>query len=258
MEGPTTDPLAAALARRRPVFGLWISIPDPLSIETVARAGYDFAILDAQHGAITWDSMLAAIQVLDLHRVPALVRVESNDPARIMRALDLGARGVVVPMVDTPEQALDAARACRYPPHGNRSFGQVRSFYSAAGGDSPGPLCLVMIETTEAMDNLEAIAATPGVDGLFVGPVDLALSMGFGAAEALKIPASVGEAIDRVRATCEAKGLIPGCPAFSREHARDLLARGMQLLPLGADIGLLRRAAAAEIAEARSWIGDAS
>lgn len=253
MTSPGPSAIRRAATSGLPTFGTWISIPDRLAIETMARAGYEWAILDAQHGGIGWDAMLGAIQVLDLHGVPALVRVEANDPARIMRALDLGACGVIVPMVDTADQAAMAAQACRYPPHGNRSFGPVRSFYDAAGA-SGAPLCLPMIETATALANIDAIAATPGIDGLFVGPVDLGLSMGLSTQEAMAMPPPVTEGIARVADACRANGLLPGCAAFGLDSARRLADLGMRFLPLGADLGLLRRGAAQEVAGARAWL----
>ena len=249
---PILDPIRAGKTR----FGLWASIPDPLSVETIAKAGHDFVILDGQHGGIGQEAVLPAVQILDLHGVPAFVRVRSNDPGLVMRALDLGARGVIVPLVDNSDQAALAARATRYPPDGNRSFGPVRSYYSAAAADAPRPLCFVMIETVGAMANLDAIAATPGVDGLFVGPVDLGLSMGLGLGGALAFPERVMAAVEEVVSFCVARGLVAGCPAFGMDNAKMLFERGVQFVPLGSDASLLRRAATADLAQARGWTTD--
>jgi len=244
------DKVREALSAGLPTFGAWVTSGDPLIGEVVGKAGYDFVILDGQHGGINWDNLLPMIQSLDLGGTRALVRVQWTDQAQIMRAMDLGALGVVVPMVSTPAQAKLAAEAIRYPPRGVRSFGMVRNYY----GVQPlafEPLCLVMIETAEAMENLDAIAATPGVDGLFVGPVDLALSLGLG--PALEMRDEVLAAIDKVIAACRRHGKISGSATMGLPYARTLIDRGLQLVAQGNDVGFIRRSAAAEIEQMQGW-----
>ncbi len=249
------DKVREAITAGRATFGSWISISDSVSVEMMGKAGFDWVILDTQHGGINWDNILHALQALDLSGTRAFVRVGWTDPMQIMRALDLGALGVVVPMVSNAEQARTAAQATRYPPHGIRSFGPVRNFYAVS--DSPiEPLCFVMIETAEAMENLDAIAATPGVDGLFVGPVDLALSLGLG--PALQMPDLVLEAIDKVIAVCRRHGKIAGGAGLGAPNTKLLMERGMQLLTLGSDAGFIRRGAAADVELARQWQADAA
>jgi 4-hydroxy-2-oxoheptanedioate aldolase len=215
----------------------------------MGKAGYDFLILDIQHGALTWDRLLPAIQVLGAAVAP-LVRVSWRDPAQIMRALDLGASGVVVPMVSTAEDARLAAEACRYPPSGIRSFGPVRNYYATsdryAAADKPiDPLCIVMIETAEALRNIDAIAATKGIDGLFVGPMDLALSLGHSVS--MKMPQQVLDACGEVAAACRRHNIIAGSAALSPSNAEELLQQGMRLVSLSSDVLHLRRAAQAEV-----------
>lgn len=246
------DKVREAAAAGRASFGSWVTLGDTIAAELMGRAGYDWVILDTQHGGITWDNMLPVMQALDLGGTRALVRVGWTDQMQIMRAMDLGALGVIVPMVSTPEQAAFAAQAIRYPPRGIRSFGPVRTYYATPGGPPEEPLCFVMIETAEALANLDAIAATPGVDGLFVGPVDLALSLGLG--PALTMPQAVLDGIDRVVAACGKHGKIAGCAALG--NAPDLAKRGVQFLTLGNDAGLVRRGAAADVAQIRQWRGD--
>lgn len=243
------DKVREAVAAGRPTFGSWVAIGDSLSAEVMGKAGYDWVILDTQHGGITWDNMLGVMQALDLGGTRALVRVGWTDPMQIMRAMDLGALGVVVPMVSNAEQAKIAAQAIRYPPHGIRSFGPVRNYYAVPGGPPQDPLCFVMIETAEALENLDAIASTPGVDGLFVGPVDLALSLGLG--PALVMPEQVLSAIDDVVAVCRKHNVISGCAALG--NAADLAKRGMQFLTLGNDVGMIRRLAAEDVAQIKKW-----
>ena len=218
----------------------------------MGKAGYDWVILDAQHGGITWDNMLGAIQALDLGGTRALVRVSWTDSAQIMRALDLGALGVIVPMVSTARTGEDRGpgdplSAARHPLV--RAGAQL--LRGTPSGPVPEPLCLVMIETAEAMDNLDAIAATPGVDGLFVGPVDLALSLGLG--PALVMPDQVFAAIDRIVAACRTHGKIAGCAGLGMPNVKALMERGVQFLTLGNDVGLIRRGAAADMAQVKEW-----
>jgi 4-hydroxy-2-oxoheptanedioate aldolase len=243
------DEVRKAIAAGRPAFAAWMSLADPLAADALARAGYDCIIPDAQHGGITWENLLPALLALDLHQARAVVRVPWLDQAQIMRAFDLGAMGVIVPMVSTPAQAKLAADACRYPPQGIRSFGPVRNYYAAQPA-SFEPLCLVMIETAEAMQNLDAIAATPGVDGLFVGPVDLGLSLGLGIS--LQMGPEVLGAIDEVVAACRRHGKISGSASLGLANAAELAGRGVQFIAQGADLGFLRSRAAEEIAALRA------
>ncbi|GLR68263.1 aldolase [Acidocella aquatica] len=245
------DKIREAAAAGRPSFGCWIALDCNVAAEIMGKAGYDWVILDTQHGGISWDSLLPVIQAFDLGGTRSMVRVGWNDPMQIMRALDLGAFGVIVPMVSTAAQARIAAEATRYPPHGIRSFGPVRNYYAAPGAAAPEPLCFVMIETAEAMENLDEIAATPGVDGLFVGPVDLALSLGLGAA--LVMPEQVLTAVLRVGEACRRHRVISGCASLGMANAQTLAQAGIQFLPISSDGGLLRRAAAADLAQARGW-----
>jgi 4-hydroxy-2-oxoheptanedioate aldolase len=167
-----------------------------------------------------------------------------------MRAMDLGALGVVVPMVSTPDQARLAAEAIRYPPNGIRSFGMVRNYY----GVQPTafePLCFVMIETAEGLRNLDAIAATPGVDGLFVGPIDLALSLGL--PPVMQMAPEVLSAIDEVVAACRKHGKISGSACLGVDNACALIERGVQYIAQGNDVGFIRRGAAAELEQLHSF-----
>jgi 4-hydroxy-2-oxoheptanedioate aldolase len=243
------DKVREAIAAGRPAFAAWMSLADPLAADAVARAGYDCVIPDTQHGGITWENLLPVLLALDLQQTRAVVRVPAVDQAQIMRALDLGALGVIVPMVSTAAQARAAAEACRYPPHGIRSFGPVRNYYAAQAA-AFDPLCLVMIETAEAMQNLDAIAATPGVDGLFVGPVDLGLSLGLGVQ--LQMGPEVLGAIDEVVAASRRHGKISGSAGLGLASAADLAAHGVQFIAQGSDVAFLRSRAAQEIEQLRA------
>jgi 4-hydroxy-2-oxoheptanedioate aldolase len=231
-------------------FVAWVGIGDAFSAEVIAGLGYDGLILDAQHGGVTFGNIGQILQAIDLKAVPAFVRLLSTSQADMMRALDLGAAGVIVPMVSTAAQARIAVEAVRYPPEGSRSFGMVRNYYGVEA-TSFAPLCFVMIETTEAMANLDAIAAVPGVDGLFVGPVDLALSLGLGAV--LELREEVLVCIEQVVAACRRHKKVSGCASIGLPYARALLERGVQFIAQGSDLGFIRRGAAAELAELHAW-----
>jgi len=157
-------------------------IPDPLTAEALGRAGFDWVLIDMQHGCMDYETALAMIRAIDLTPAIPVVRVPWNDPGVIGRLLDAGALGVVVPMIQTREDAKRAVEACLYPPAGRRSFGPVR----VGMRDGPGYFMeanervavIPMIETPEALANVNEIATVPGVDALFVGPFDLSIALG--------------------------------------------------------------------------------
>lgn len=243
------DPIRDKIAQGQTLFGTWVGSESRLIAELIGRTGYDFVLIDTQHSAVTAADLLGLVQTLDVHG-PTLVRVSWNDPSLIMRALDLGAAGIIAPMVSTPEEALSAAQASRYPPDGIRSFGPVRRYYSA-DGQAGQPLCFAMVETAQAMDNLDAIAATPGIDGIFVGPHDLALSLGLGLAHSLTPPLLA--AMDRIAEACRKNGIIAGCAALSLDAARELKDRGYNFIAVGADLAFVMQGAADNLATIRSW-----
>ncbi|WP_213455082.1 HpcH/HpaI aldolase family protein [Rhizomonospora bruguierae] len=165
----------------QPAFGAWLTIPSITMTELVGEIGWDYVCLDSQHGFFDYADVLGALVSLRTSRSDVLVRVPSSDQAAIGKVLDAGANGVVVPMVETAEQAEAVARACRYAPRGVRSYGPIRAARlhrtrdPALLGDA---LCIVMIETPTGIANLEQICAVDGVDAVYVGPADLAVAMG--------------------------------------------------------------------------------
>src|SRR3954454_17355557 len=168
---------AGKVRRRETVVGYWVVLDSPASTERLARIGYDYVCLDGQHGLFGYSGMLAGLTAIDAAgQAVGIVRVGANDAATIGRALDAGAAGVIVPLVNSAEEAATAVAASRYPPAGIRSYGPGRSL----SGTGPVPAeindavtVLAMIETAEGLANVEAIAATPGLDGLYIGPSDL-------------------------------------------------------------------------------------
>jgi 4-hydroxy-2-oxoheptanedioate aldolase len=242
-----------------PVFGLWAGIPTSLTAELAGLAGYDFVTVDLQHGAATEATMVSMFQAAQTGGAVPLARVAWNEPWLIMRALDLGAGGVILPLIDNAAAAARGVDACRYPPNGHRSYGPVRAeaFMGSADPDVLGgdALCLAMIETREGIDNLDEIAATPGLDGLYVGPSDLSLALGLPPRAIAVDPGedrqALAEAIERVREACEANGLIPGMHCAAGQAAARYANDGFKLLTVGVDTSLYKATIRRELDTAR-------
>jgi 4-hydroxy-2-oxoheptanedioate aldolase len=235
-----TNPILGAKAGGAATMGVWLTVGNTFVAELMGRLGFDWVIIDRQHGSIEWSEVGRCIQAIELSGSPALVRVDWNSPELIMRALDLGAAGVVVPMVSTAEEARRASQAARYPPQGIRSFGPTRSYYAIDAGRPP-PACIAMIETREALRNLQQIVAVPGIDALFVGPADLGLDMGVPIT--LPMHEKVLQEIDNMVSACEAHGVLSGAASFNLDNAKDFIRRGVKVVTVSADIAYLRRGA---------------
>ncbi len=165
-----------------PVLGAWMFLREPMTAEAAARVGYDYVVVDMQHGIASESEMLAMIQATEAAGAVPVVRVAHNDATSIGRALDAGALAVIVPMVNDAESAARAVAACRYAPEGSRSYGPVAAIsrysddYALVANQTVA--CIVMIETKEAVESIDAILSVPGIDGVYVGPVDLSLTLG--------------------------------------------------------------------------------
>ena len=240
-----------ALAEGRPSLGAWAVLPSSLTAEFMGGAGFDWVIVDAQHGGVTVGDLVPILQALQMGGTPAVVRVPWTDQPTIMRVLDFGAAGVLVPMVNSVADARAAAAAMRYPPDGIRSYGQTRPHYASTAEANADVVLLVMIETVEALEHVDAIAAVPGVDGLFVGPVDLALSLGLPLDFTGSAPA-VTDAVDRVVKAATAAGKFAGSVSSGAEQAAELVRRGVMFVTLGADVGYLRAGIARDKAAVES------
>jgi 4-hydroxy-2-oxoheptanedioate aldolase len=239
--------LRSAARGDRSLLGFWATIPSPLTAEIAAATGADYVVVDQQHGAVDPTAMVAMSQAIQLGGAAPLVRVARNDPWLIGHALDLGALGVIVPMVESAEEAARAVAACRYAPAGIRSIGVLRG----APADAPEPpLCLVMIETRAGLDAVESIAATPELDGIYVGPSDLALSLGLTTTRRIEHP-PVLDAIERVRAVCAERDRICGLHCLAAGDVPRFAGRGFGLVTAGADLHHLREALATALATAR-------
>jgi 4-hydroxy-2-oxoheptanedioate aldolase len=241
-----------AVSEGRPSLGAWFASGSPVIAELAGRAGLDWVLLDTQHGAVTDADLLPCLQAVGLGGSPALVRVGSDEPRLIMRALDLGAAGVIVPLVSTPEQAAAAVAATRYPPAGTRSFGPVRRHYDPAAADAE-PLCLAMIETAAGLGSVDRIAATPGLGGLFIGPVDLSLDLGLGLPDFSDLGA-LREPVARIVAAAKRHGIIAGAASLAAPTVEQLLELGVELITIGVDTGHVTQGFAANAARRRELI----
>lgn len=233
----------------------WLSTADLYNAEIMANAGFDALVIDMQHGlGIGVDRAAAVLQVISTTQTVPFVRVPWNDPVFLQYVLDAGAYGVIVPLVSTPEEAAKAGGACRYPPNGFRSAGLGRTrFYG--GPDyfqraNDELICLVMIETEEALNNLEAIAKAPGIDGFYIGPNDLALSLGIANSGGTAHPRHQ-EARRRVVEVARANGLVPCSHAASPEEALARFEEGFRFCPIGSDVGLIASGAKAALDKAK-------
>ena len=226
--------------------GGWCTLPNSFTAELMGRAGFDWVCIDTQHGLPGQDGMVPMLQALEITSTPAFVRVTWNEPDLIMRALDAGAQGVVVPMVNTADEARRAVGACRYAPDGYRSWGPIRAALGRADYSpetaNRGVVCAVMIETTQAVENLDEILAVPGVDAVYVGPSDLAVSLGLQPAADPVEPAHI-EAVERILAGCERHGIIAGIHCGSIEGARRWQQRGFRMLNVNNDATYVRATA---------------
>jgi 4-hydroxy-2-oxoheptanedioate aldolase len=233
-----------------PSVGGWCSIPSAFCAELMGRAGFDWVGIDTQHGLVGYPEMATMLQALAVTGTPGLVRVSWNSPGEIGKALDAGAQGVIVPMVNTPEDAVRAVAACRYPPQGERSYGPVRA---AFGLDDYSPAsanrdvtCIVQVETRQAVDLLPDILAVGGIDVAYVGPADLAVSYGFAPTFAVPDMQHL-DVIDKVLQACRDAGTVAGIHCTAASDVVHWIDQGFGFVTAGSDRGYMARAATAEL-----------
>ncbi|MEJ8664154.1 HpcH/HpaI aldolase family protein [Pseudomonas sp. LP23] len=246
----------------QPVVNGFLSIPCAFVSELMAEQGYDALTIDLQHGVVDYQTAVGMLQALRASGVTPMVRVPWLEPASIMKALDAGAYGVVCPMINTAEQAARLVSYMRYPPAGVRSFGPTRASISA-GADygreaNDNMLCFAMIETREALDNLAEIAATPGLDGLYIGPADLTIGLtgmryatGFDREEP-----EILEAIQHILSTAHTHGIKAALHCGSPAYALRALQWGFDMVTLANDVRMLTNAAGSALKQVRSGLGD--
>ncbi|MEZ4870240.1 MAG: aldolase/citrate lyase family protein [Caldilineaceae bacterium] len=236
----------------------WLGIPSSFAAEVMAHAGFDSLTIDMQHGAMHYDVALPMLQAISTTGVTPLTRVPWNEPGIIGKVLDAGSYGIICPMINNREETERLVRACKYPPVGSRSNGPTRARYyggadyATAANDTV--LAMAMVETAEAMKNLDDILSTPGLDGIYVGPADLSISL-----KNSMPPDPMGEqamtAIKQVAEACKRHGIIAGIHCMSNQHALDMIGLGYQFVTLQSDTAFLASQAAASVAAVRG--GDA-
>jgi 4-hydroxy-2-oxoheptanedioate aldolase len=244
-----------ALKAGKPQIGLWSTLSANYAVEVVAGAGFDWILLDTEHSPSDLENLLTQLQAAAPYPSHPVVRVPWNDMVTIKRVLDIGAQSLLIPYVSTAEEAAAAVSYTRYPPQGVRGvagttratrFGRVKDYAKRAHEE----ICvLVQVETQKAVDNIEAIAAIEGVDGVFIGPADLHASLGYmGEIANPKVMPLIDAAIRRIR-KC---GKAPGILTTNEDLAKSQLASGALFVAVGNDIGILARGAEALAAKFKS------
>jgi len=252
----TTSPFALARRLRagETVYSAWCGLGSPMVAETIAREGFSAVVIDVQHGLWDMASTVAAVGAVHHANASPVVRVPLNDFAFVSRALDFGAEAIIAPMINTPTDARAFAAVAKYPPLGERSWGPQRAM-SLQGRTvttdylreaNEGTLTLAMIETPTALANVEDIAATEGIDALFIGPYDLSTALSGGTAQDVQAP-EVERAIDRICAAAKNAGKIPGIYCRDAERALAMAKRGFRFITIGSDLGIVREGAAAQV-----------
>jgi 4-hydroxy-2-oxoheptanedioate aldolase len=248
----TRSHLQQALARGKPVWGGWITGPTAIGPEEFARVGYDYVGFDAQHGYLDDADIANILRRLEHLPIGTAVRLPTADAAPIGRVLDAGADAIIVAMIESAEQAAAAVAATRYPPAGVRSFGPLRA---SLGLDTAALESRVsvfaMIETAAALADVGDICAVPGLSGVYVGPADLAISMGVDVTKSASDP-QVRDAIADIQRAASAAGVVPGIHAGDGKVGQAMAQLGFQLITLASESVALRRGATATLKEATS------
>ncbi len=243
------NPIRTTLAAGEPSIGSWLNLASPLSAEVMAAAGFQWLAVDAEHAAFDLGLIAHTFRAIDARGAVPLARVWDHDPVTIARVLDAGAWGVVVPHVSNAEQAEKLARATRYPPRGARSVGTGRCItlngYREWIDDEV--LCIPQIEDMEGIEKAEEIASVDGIDIGFLGPGDLALSMGVEAGHP-----DHEDALQRFRQGCERAGKPCGIPTPDADSTKERIAQGFSLIDLSNDLRFLENAANQMLSDARA------
>ncbi len=245
-----------AITNGRLQIGLWQSLASATTAELCAHCGFDWLLIDGEHGPNDLRSIRDQLQVVNPSPSQAIVRISCVDVAQVKQVMDAGAQTVLVPLVNTAEDAALMAAAMRYPPQGIRGngagvvrasgYGMDRDYLHTANDQA---CLLVQVETVQALENLDAICATEGVDGVFIGPSDLATSLGHhGEPLHADVQAVIEDAIGRIKASGKAPGILMG----DEERVRRYIALGALFVAVGSDVGLLTGAAQGL---SRKWLG---
>jgi 4-hydroxy-2-oxoheptanedioate aldolase len=232
----------------------WLAIPSAFSAETMAHQGWDSLTIDMQHGVVDYQKAVDMFTAIATTNTMPMARVPWLDPGIIMKMLDAGAYGVICPMVNNRRDAETLVAATHYPPRGNRSFGPIRALlyagpdYGAHANDTV--VTFAMIETKEALDNLEEIVSVEGLDAVYIGPADLSLALGC-TPKFDQDEKPVVEAIDHIRATAKAHGVVAGIHNATPEYAIKMIDKGFQFVTIGSDARLMATGAQQVISKMR-------
>jgi 4-hydroxy-2-oxoheptanedioate aldolase len=253
------NPLIAKWQAGEPTLGGWVTTPEPAIAEYLASVGFDEVCADQQHSTLDVETLGAMFAAIEARGSVPTTRVAVNDYTLIGKSLDLGALAVIVPMVNNRAEAERAVSAFRYPPRGTRSAGPLRAMWSM--GSDPVDLdkaaCVLMIETKDGLANLDEIAATPGVDALYVGPGDLALGLGMSWDSSRWSPSEAeahASAIERIRRAAVRNGIAPGIHVGDGATSARYIEQGFQMLTVASDLGLITVFGAPELALARAAV----
>jgi 4-hydroxy-2-oxoheptanedioate aldolase len=232
----------------------WLGIPSSIAAENMAQAGWDALTVDLQHGHVDYQVGISMLQAIATTNTMPMARVPWCEPGMIMKMLDAGAFGIVCPMINTRAECETFVGACRYPPRGYRSFGPVRATWYG-GADyfkhaNETLITMAMIETKQAMENLDGILSVPGLDSLYIGPNDLAISLGY-PPSGVPTDKAVLDAIKTIVEGAKRHGIYAGIHCGSTTMAKEMIAMGFQFVTLLADNALLASAAKSTVAEMR-------
>jgi 4-hydroxy-2-oxoheptanedioate aldolase len=252
------NPVRRAWREGKPTVGAWLSLPNSFSAELMAQQGFDWLTIDMQHGLIDYADAVHLLQAISTTAVTPFVRVPWNDPATIMKVLDAGAYGVVVPLVNNREEAERAVGACRYPPLGYRSSGPIRA--SVYGGRDyllhahEEIVVAVMIETKDGIANLDEILSVDGVDAVYIGPSDLSLALGMPARMDNPDPEHVATVL-RIRDACKRHNVVAGIHTGGVDYSQKWIDEGFQMVTLTSDANCMVKAAQEQIRDLRERCG---
>src|SRR3954463_12573756 len=240
----------------QPAVGGWLSMPHAFVAEVMSHTGLDWLCVDMQHGCIDYSDAVPMLTAISTTNVTPFVRVPWNEPAMIMKVLDAGAYGVIVPMVSNRAEAERAVAACRYPPAGMRSNGPNRvllyagSDYQKYANDEVA--CAVMVETAEGIEKLDEIVSTPGVDAVYIGPTDLALALGLPPVMDNDEPKHIAT-VNRVLETCRKHKVVAAMHTMSAKYTQRYIDQGFQMVMLTSDRIAISNYMKAEVGKLTGW-----
>ena len=237
--------LRARLRQDKPFYFIWATMPGATLAGQLARLPYEAVCIDMQHGLSAFSDAVVMIPEIVAAGKPAMIRVLWNEPGLIGQALDVGASAIIVPMINSAKEAAALVKAAKYPPVGMRSWGGYAAVQAAGLAPSAylshanqGTLAFAMVETQEALDNVDAIAATPGLDGLFIGPNDLGISLGHGLNADLTIP-KLDAAVRKIGGAAAKNGLFAGAFGGNPNNCRYFAERGFKFIVAVTEVGLM-------------------